>query len=178
MAQSEAARSFSISEQSDVQDLLIRTEKVLTHERGQVVEACYNPPHRHVDASISSTISCLIYATARMVQHYASDIVCEIDRIREDFFDPERSGTSRFLIGFRDNGVDAVSAVLYRLTQEGSNPYHAVFEVEIEHRADGAVILAMSEVKELVLILSNGHRLASGMPDPGETPEGPARKEA
>lgn len=164
MAQSEAARSFSISEQSDVQDLLIRTGKALTHERGQVTEAFCNPPYRHVDASISSTISCLIYATARMVQHYASDIVCEIDRIREDFFDPERAGTSRFLIGFRENGVDAVSAVLYRLTQEGSNPYHAVFVVEIEHRADGAVVLTMSEVKELVLIMPNGRMLKSGIP--------------
>ena len=164
MAQSEAARSFSISEQSEVQDLLIRTGKALTHERGQVTEAFCNPPYRHVDASISSTISCLIYATARMVQHYASDIVCEIDRIREDFFDPERAGTSRFLIGFRENGVDAVSAVLYRLTQEGSNPYHAVFVVEIEHRADGAVVLTMSEVKELVLIMPNGRMLKSGIP--------------
>lgn len=164
MAQSEAARSFSISEQSEVQDLLIRTGKALTHERGQVTEAFCNPPYRHVDASISSTISCLIYATARMVQHYASDIVCEIDRIREDFFDPERAGTSRFLIGFRENGVDAVSAVLYRLTQEGSNPYHAVFVVEIEHRADGAVVLTMSEVKELVLIMPNGRILKSGIP--------------
>lgn len=164
MAQSEAARSFSISEQSEVQDLLIRTGKALTHERGQVTEAFCNPPYRHVDASISSTISCLIYATARMVQHYASDIVCEIDRIREDFFDPERAGTSRFLIGFRNNGVDAVSAVLYRLTQEGSNPYHAVFVVEIEHRADGAVVLTMSEVKELVLIMPNGRMLKSGIP--------------
>ena len=157
--------------------MLIETGNMLTREHGQVIEDFFTP-RRHVDATISSTISRLIYATAKHVQHYASDIVCEIDRIREDFFDPEKTGTSRYLIGFRDNGVDDVIAVVYRLTQERSSPYHAVYEVEIEHHADGDVVLSMSEVKQLVLIMPNGRILKSGILVPEETQSDNRKKEA
>ena len=95
-----------------------------------------------VDGTMYQTLSALIKAAGTLVEHYIADVLCDIDVLRKDFFDASKSGTSYYLIGFRQNGVDSAPAVLHRMITEYQSPYKKIWLIVINHEEDDVTCTA------------------------------------
>ena len=116
-------KEFKIEE---LKESMYRPESIV--ETGYSVES-YGKFVRY-DANLSSIFTRLIQEAGRWCESYASDILIEIDSIKEQ---AERGKPGRFVLGFRQFGVDNASFIESRLKNDPyGKEYRAIWVVDIE----------------------------------------------
>jgi len=119
-------------------DDLIKNGKLVEEGHGQVVDSCSVDGKRFKTCNINmSSIYSLLIKEAARCDHYASDVVLDIESIEEKLKAAQTSWD--YYVGFRDMGVDGPSFVKIRLEKANDaddTPYRALYRLECTPDAD------------------------------------------
>ena len=94
---------------------------------------CYLSSDGKFDVNLSTEFSILIQNAGRWCEHYASDILYDIDAVKETINQWRHltDEKTEILFGFRQCGVDSNTFIAARAEQR-FNEYRAIYAMEIE----------------------------------------------
>lgn len=95
-----------------------------------------------ISPNLSRIFTILIQAAGQYCEHYASDILYDVARIKETItnINTQTSSTKYELVGIRKNGVDGNEYIKSRFYGSDIDEYHKIFAIKLSFDANTATL--------------------------------------